>query len=82
MENNISEKMVVLLKGKNMLLMNDVNATQQELEKSVPADKAPSAATSYLFQGCPAHLLIHIIFISSYIPTYLHSVQQKMVSEI
>ena len=76
--------MVVLLKGKNMLLMNDVNATQQELEKSVPADKAPSAATyySYLFQGCPAHLLIHIIFISSYIPTHLHSVQQKMVSEI
>ena len=46
-----------------MLLMNDVNPTQQELEKSVPADKAPSAATSYLFQGCPAHLLIHIIFI-------------------
>ena len=49
MENNISEKMVVLLKGKNMLLMNDLNATQQELEKSVPADKAPSAATTHTF---------------------------------
>ena len=49
MENNNSEKMVVLLKGKNMLLMNDVNATQQELEKSVPADKAPSAATTHTF---------------------------------